>query len=257
MTSSVGTPHARRRQRPDRLLPRPRLHGDEPELRAGRPRRVDRDDPPGARPGHHLPRHLRRLRRGAQRGAGRGGHRRPARRGAAGHEVLPVPQPGGTADRRAPGERARLRGGQPASPQGRRDRPLLPAPGRPDGADRGHRRAMADLVAQGKVRHLGLSEASAASLRRAVAVHPVAALQSEWSLWTRDLEARGLASPGSGVGIVPFSPLGAGFSPGRSPAPRTSTRTTSAATSPASRARRSRPTCGWSRPCASWRRRRA
>src|SRR3982751_4047024 len=52
--------------------------------------------------------------------------------------------------------------------------------------------AMAELVQQGKVRHLGLSEASAASIRRAAAVHPIAALQSEWSLWTRDLEvARG------------------------------------------------------------------
>jgi aryl-alcohol dehydrogenase-like predicted oxidoreductase len=72
--------------------------------------------------------------------------------------------------------------------------------------------AMAELVRAGKVRHLGLSEASAASIRRAVAVHPIAALQSEWSLWTRDLEnevvdvAREL-----GVGLVPYSPLGRGF----------------------------------------------
>uniref|UniRef100_UPI0018E48671 aldo/keto reductase n=1 Tax=Blastococcus atacamensis TaxID=2070508 RepID=UPI0018E48671 len=51
--------------------------------------------------------------------------------------------------------------------------------------------AMAELVTQGKVRYLGLSEASAASIRRAVAVHPIAALQSEWSLWTRDLEEAG------------------------------------------------------------------
>ena len=49
--------------------------------------------------------------------------------------------------------------------------------------------AMAELVAAGKVRHLGLSEASPASIERAVAVHPIAALQSEWSLWTRDIEA--------------------------------------------------------------------
>src|SRR3954449_1265938 len=48
--------------------------------------------------------------------------------------------------------------------------------------------AMGELVEQGKVRHLGLSEASAASIRRAATVHPIAALQSEWSLWTRDLE---------------------------------------------------------------------
>jgi len=81
--------------------------------------------------------------------------------------------------------------------------------------------AMAELVQQGKVRHLGLSEASADSIRRAVAVHPIAALQSEWSLWTRDLEGTGVGGEGGdsvlgvarelGVGIVPFSPLGRGF----------------------------------------------
>ena len=79
--------------------------------------------------------------------------------------------------------------------------------------------AMAELVDQGKVRFLGLSEASAASIRRAVAVHPIAALQSEWSLWTRDLETvRGGAADTvvgvareHGIGIVPFSPLGRGF----------------------------------------------
>lgn len=72
--------------------------------------------------------------------------------------------------------------------------------------------AMADLVRAGKVRFLGLSEAGPATLRRACAVHPISALQSEWSLWTRDWEddafpvAREL-----GVGIVPYSPLGRGF----------------------------------------------
>jgi len=72
--------------------------------------------------------------------------------------------------------------------------------------------AMAELVQQGKVRYLGLSEASADSIRRAVAVHPIAALQSEWSLWTRDLEAEVLGVARElGVGIVPFSPLGRGF----------------------------------------------
>jgi aryl-alcohol dehydrogenase-like predicted oxidoreductase len=80
--------------------------------------------------------------------------------------------------------------------------------------------AMAELVQQGKVRHLGLSEASATSIRRAVAVHPIAALQSEWSLWTRDLESEVLAvAREHGIGIVPFSPLGRGFLTGaiRSP----------------------------------------
>ncbi|MFB1296993.1 aldo/keto reductase [Mycobacterium sp. pW049] len=72
--------------------------------------------------------------------------------------------------------------------------------------------AMAELVAAGKVRHLGLSEVSAAELRAANAVHPIAALQSEWSIWTRDVEA--VIAPAAaelGVGLVPFSPLGRGF----------------------------------------------
>jgi aryl-alcohol dehydrogenase-like predicted oxidoreductase len=72
--------------------------------------------------------------------------------------------------------------------------------------------AMAELVEQGKVRFLGLSEASAASVRRAAAVHPIAALQSEWSLWTRDLEGEVLgAAREHGIGLVPYSPLGRGF----------------------------------------------
>jgi aryl-alcohol dehydrogenase-like predicted oxidoreductase len=72
--------------------------------------------------------------------------------------------------------------------------------------------AMAELVAAGKVRHLGLSEASTSSIERAVAVHPIAALQSEWSLWTRDIETEVLATARAhGIGIVPFSPLGRGF----------------------------------------------
>jgi aryl-alcohol dehydrogenase-like predicted oxidoreductase len=72
--------------------------------------------------------------------------------------------------------------------------------------------AMAELVTAGQVRHLGLSEASARTIERAVAVHPIAALQSEWSLWTRDLEAEVLAvARRHGIGIVPFSPLGRGF----------------------------------------------
>jgi aryl-alcohol dehydrogenase-like predicted oxidoreductase len=71
---------------------------------------------------------------------------------------------------------------------------------------------MAELVQQGKVRHLGLSEASATSLRRAAAVHPITALQSEWSLWTRDLEDEVLGVARElGIGIVPYSPLGRGF----------------------------------------------
>ncbi|RXS85742.1 aldo/keto reductase [Streptomyces sp. TM32] len=76
--------------------------------------------------------------------------------------------------------------------------------------------AMAELVAVGKVRHLGLSEASAATVRRAHAVHPIAALQSEWSLWTRDLEHEiAPVCRELGIGLVPFSPLGRGFLTGR------------------------------------------
>ncbi|MBI1351418.1 MAG: aldo/keto reductase [Actinomycetales bacterium] len=72
--------------------------------------------------------------------------------------------------------------------------------------------AMAEAVAAGKARHLGLSEASADSLRRASAVHPIAALQSEWSLWTRDLEEEVLpVARELGIGIVPYSPLGRGM----------------------------------------------
>jgi len=76
--------------------------------------------------------------------------------------------------------------------------------------------AMAELVREGKVRHLGLSEAGADTIRRAHAVHPIAALQSEWSLWTRDLETEiAPVCRELGIGLVPFSPLGRGFLTGR------------------------------------------
>ncbi|MFJ2823987.1 aldo/keto reductase [Streptomyces toxytricini] len=72
--------------------------------------------------------------------------------------------------------------------------------------------AMAELVHAGKVRHLGLSEAGAGTIRRAHAVHPIAALQSEWSLWSRDLEAEiAPVCRELGVGFVPYAPLGRGF----------------------------------------------
>ncbi len=72
--------------------------------------------------------------------------------------------------------------------------------------------AMAQLVHAGKVRHLGLSEASADTVRRAARVHPIAALQSEWSVFSRDIERAVLpACRELGVGIVPFSPLGRGL----------------------------------------------
>ena len=72
--------------------------------------------------------------------------------------------------------------------------------------------AMADLVKAGKVRHLGLSEASANTIRRAAQVHPISALQSEFSLWTRDLEATILpVCEELDIGVVAYSPLGRGF----------------------------------------------
>ncbi len=76
--------------------------------------------------------------------------------------------------------------------------------------------AMAELVQAGKVRHLGLSEAAPATLRRAYAVHPIAALQTEYSLWSRDPEGELLATCRElGIGFVAYSPLGRGFLTGR------------------------------------------
>ena len=76
--------------------------------------------------------------------------------------------------------------------------------------------AMADLVKAGKVRHLGLSEASPHTIERAHKVHPITALQTEYSLWTRDVEDEILpAVRRLGIGFVPYSPLGRGFLTGR------------------------------------------
>src|SRR5213082_2732930 len=75
---------------------------------------------------------------------------------------------------------------------------------------------MSDLVHAGKVRYLGLSEASAETIRRAQAIHPIAALQSEYSLWTRDVETEILPTCRElGIGFVAYSPLGRGFLTGR------------------------------------------
>ncbi|MEV6701371.1 aldo/keto reductase [Streptomyces sp. NPDC051453] len=76
--------------------------------------------------------------------------------------------------------------------------------------------ALAELVAEGKIRHIGLSEAGPATIRRAHAVHPVAALQTEYSLWTRDIEAEILPLLRElGIGLVPYSPLGHGLLTGQ------------------------------------------
>jgi aryl-alcohol dehydrogenase-like predicted oxidoreductase len=80
--------------------------------------------------------------------------------------------------------------------------------------------AMAELVDEGKIRHIGLSEAAPETIRRANAVHPITAVQSEYSLWTRDPEAEVLpACRELGIGFVPYSPLGRGFLAGRFSSP--------------------------------------
>src|SRR6478735_43673 len=81
--------------------------------------------------------------------------------------------------------------------------------------------AMAELVTAGKVRHLGLSEASAETIRRGHAVHPITALQSEWSLWTRDPETDDVLETVRelGIGFVAYSPLGRGMLTGRFTSP--------------------------------------
>ncbi|HEY4996542.1 MAG TPA: aldo/keto reductase [Solirubrobacteraceae bacterium] len=80
--------------------------------------------------------------------------------------------------------------------------------------------AMAELVKEGKVRHLGLSEASAETIRRAHAVHPITAVQSEYSLWTRDLDEEILPTLEElGIALVAYSPLGRGFLSGRFSSP--------------------------------------
>jgi aryl-alcohol dehydrogenase-like predicted oxidoreductase len=80
--------------------------------------------------------------------------------------------------------------------------------------------AMAELVAEGKVRHLGLSEAAPDTLRRATAVHPITALQTEWSLWSRDIETEVVPTARElGIGLVAYSPLGRGFLTGQIASP--------------------------------------
>jgi aryl-alcohol dehydrogenase-like predicted oxidoreductase len=80
--------------------------------------------------------------------------------------------------------------------------------------------AMAELVEQGKIRHIGLSEAAPETIRRGHAVHPITAVQTEYSLWTRDPEAEILPTCRElGIGFVPYSPLGRGFLSGRFKSP--------------------------------------
>jgi aryl-alcohol dehydrogenase-like predicted oxidoreductase len=118
--------------------------------------------------------------------------------------------------------------------------------------------AMADLVRAGKVRHLGLSEAGPQTIRRAQAVHPIAALQTEYSLWSRDPEGELLDTVRElGIGFVAYAPLGRGFLTGQIKPSTTSRRTTTAGTRRGSRARISRRT--WTSYVRSrqWRERKA
>ena len=117
--------------------------------------------------------------------------------------------------------------------------------------------AMAELVAEGKVRHLGLSDVNEDLLRRAHHVHPISAVQSEYSLWTRDPESLAPVMAELGVGLVPYSPLGRGFLTGtvdRSSLDAKDFR----ATTRASRATPGRPTrpsparCGGSPSGSAW-----
>jgi aryl-alcohol dehydrogenase-like predicted oxidoreductase len=105
-----------------------------------------------------------------------------------------------------------------------------------------------DLIAEGKVKHFGLSEAGAETIRRAHAVQPVSAVQSEYSLWFREPETNGVLATCEelGIGFVPFSPLGRGFSRGRSTRPPRSTAATSATSCRGSRRRTGRRTRSWS-----------
>ena len=106
--------------------------------------------------------------------------------------------------------------------------------------------AMADLVKAGKVRYLGLSEASPATIRRAVKIHPIAALQTELSLWSRDAEAEILPTVRElGIGFVAYSPLGTAFSPGNSNLSPTCPPTITATTRHGFKERTSRRISNW------------
>lgn len=176
--------------------------------------RVGADHPPRAGIGRHVLGHGERLRRWPQRGADRARDRRAARRGPTGH------QDGNGFHRRF--EHRRLRGTWAYVKQACVDSLLrlgvdhidlyyLHRP--PQDAEMEETvGAMAELAHEGKVRHLGLCEVDGDLLRRAQAVHPITAVQSEYSLWTRDPETTVIAALREfGIGLVPYSPLGRGF----------------------------------------------
>ena len=210
---------------------------------------VDRHDPPRARARRLLPRHRRHVRAVHQRAAGRPGDRRAARRGRARDQVR---------------QRATARTARASAINGRPEyvRSACDASLERLGVDHidlyyQHRvdpntpieetvGAMAELVAAGKVRHLGLSEAAPETIRRAHATHPITALQTEWSLWTRDPETNGVLATVRelGIGFVAYSPLGRGLPVRLDPHRRRSRpRRLPAAATRAFRGRTSRRTC--------------
>ena len=181
--------HARPR-RPRGLRPRPRLHGDVRVLRDRRRGRVDRHHPPRPRARRQLPRHRRHVRPVHQREAGRPRDRRPARPGRPRDEVRQRARRGRRLPRHQRHARVRAQGLRRLAGRLGVDHIDLYYQHRVDPTTPIEETvgAMAELVQAGKVRYLGLSEAAPATIRRAHAVHPITALQTEYSLWTRDPE---------------------------------------------------------------------
>ena len=183
-----------------------------PESR--RPRRHDRRAAVRRRAGRHLHRHRRGVRTVRQRGARRRGDRADPRSGRRRDQVRLQhrrrPDAGRQLAARATSVAWRTsRSGDWASTRSTSSTSTGSIPACPS---RTSRARSASSSREGKVRHFGLSEAGAATIRRAHAVHPVTAVQSEYSLWTRDPEPEVLPTCAElGIGFVPFSPLGKGF----------------------------------------------
>ena len=177
----------------DRLHPRPRLHGHVRVLRHRRRVRGGAHDPPRPRPRRQLPRHRRHVRALHQRAARGRRHRRPARRGRARDQVRQRARPRQPA-RTAASTAAPRTSARPATRacSGSASTTSTSTTSTASTSRSRSRRPSAPWASSstaGKVRHLGLSEASADTIRRAAATHPITALQTEYSLWTRDLES--------------------------------------------------------------------